>query len=154
MEQFIAKFGDHIEGIVSGFDRLVFRGTLRSLSPRRPQPGRPPIAMGMEQYLWRNQILFKDYSQHVKRISERVREASLQAFHHQGVPVQYLQSSQDKKEEIARNLARKQGIEQGLGLRSQHSGAESVVRPPRHAYGGAGAALPSALSLSDPSGRA
>jgi hypothetical protein len=108
----------------------------------------------MEQYLWRNQILFKDYSQHVKRISERVREASLQAFHHQGVPVQYLQSSQDKKEEIARNLARKQGIEQGLGLRSQHSGAESVVRPPRHAYGGAGAALPSALSLSDPSGRA
>ena len=114
MEQFIAKFGDHIEGIVSGFDRLVFRGTLRSLSPRRPQPGRPPIAMGMEQYLWRNHILFKDYGQHVKRVSERVREASLEAFRQQGLPVQYLQSSKDKKEEIARNLAQKHGIEQGL----------------------------------------
>jgi len=114
MEQFIAKFGDQIEGVLSGFDRLVFRGTLRSLSPRRPQPGRPPIASGMEQYLWKSRVLFKDYGRHVKGVSERVREASLKPFHDQGLAVKYLQSSKDDKEHLARSLAQQQGIQKGL----------------------------------------
>jgi len=33
MKQFIAKFGDQIQGTLSGFDRVVFRGSLRSLTP-------------------------------------------------------------------------------------------------------------------------
>ena len=31
MEQFIAKLGNCVEAVISGFDRLVFRGTLRRL---------------------------------------------------------------------------------------------------------------------------
>ncbi len=31
MKEFIAKFGDRIVGVLSGFDRLVFRGTLRAI---------------------------------------------------------------------------------------------------------------------------
>jgi hypothetical protein len=29
MQQFIEKYGEQIQGVVSGFDRLVFRGSLR-----------------------------------------------------------------------------------------------------------------------------
>lgn len=31
MKQFIAKFGNQIQGTLSGFDRVVFRGSLRRL---------------------------------------------------------------------------------------------------------------------------
>jgi len=32
MNEFIAKHAEGIAGVLSGFDRLVFRGTLRSIS--------------------------------------------------------------------------------------------------------------------------
>ncbi len=32
MQEFINKFRDQINGVLSGFDRLVFRGTLRRLN--------------------------------------------------------------------------------------------------------------------------
>ena len=32
MQQFIRKFGERIRGVLSGFDRLIFRGTLRRLN--------------------------------------------------------------------------------------------------------------------------
>jgi hypothetical protein len=113
MQQFIAKFGEQIEGVLSGFDRLVFRGTLRSLNIRLPQAGKPPIAIGMEQYLWNNGILFKDYGRHLKKVSEQVRQASLQAFQQAGLPVIYLPSSKDDKEQLARRLAAERNITRG-----------------------------------------
>ena len=51
MQQFIAKYQDQIQGVISGFDRLVLRGSLRRLTFQR----------GMEEYLWQNHVLFKDY---------------------------------------------------------------------------------------------
>lgn len=32
MQEFISKYRDQINGVLSGFDRLVFRGTLRRLN--------------------------------------------------------------------------------------------------------------------------
>ena len=34
MQKFIAKFGDLIQGVISGADRLVFRGSLRAIQYR------------------------------------------------------------------------------------------------------------------------
>jgi hypothetical protein len=79
MQQFIAKFKDQITGVISGFDRLIFRGVLRRLV----------YSQGMEQYLWQNQILFKKYGCHVKKVSQRIKNASLELFRRQtisGVP--------------------------------------------------------------------
>lgn len=61
------KYKDQIVGVLSGFDRLVFRGSLRRLNYGYWEQGLGAmVARGMEQYLWQNQILFKDYAQHVK----------------------------------------------------------------------------------------
>jgi hypothetical protein len=38
------------------------------------------VAKGMEEYLWQNRILFKDYQDHVKRVSEHLKKASLEPF--------------------------------------------------------------------------
>ena len=59
MEKFINKYREEIQGTLSGFDRLVFRGTLRRLNYGRWDKGlQSMVVQGMEQYLWHNQILF------------------------------------------------------------------------------------------------
>ena len=104
MHEFIAKHEEQITGILSGFDRLVFRGTLRSIAH----------AGGMKQYLWANQILLKDFGGHVERVSREIKEASLAEAASLGRPVQYLSSSQVSKEDIARGIASREGIRDGL----------------------------------------
>src|SRR5262245_18812396 len=88
---------------MSGFDRLVFRGSLRRIIFQR----------GMEEYLWQNQIRFKDYHQHVKKISERLREASVAPLRRKKLPVMYLRRSDVDKEQIARAIAAERGIRSG-----------------------------------------
>ncbi len=104
MHEFIAKHQDKITGTLSGFDRLVFRGTLRSITHEE----------GMKGYLWANQVLLKDFGSHVERVSRRLKEASLAEAEAGGRPVKYLTSSQVSKEELARGIAAKEGIREGL----------------------------------------
>ncbi len=103
MNEFTRKYAHLIAGTLSGFDRLVFRGTLRKIS----------YPFGMLGYLWANQVKLTAFGSHVDEISRRVKEAALQCVVKAGRPVQYLQSSKDDKEEMARAIARKDGITEG-----------------------------------------
>ena len=59
MQRFIEKYREQINGALSGFDRLVFRGSLRRLNYGYYEPGlKAMVAKGMEEYLWQNKILF------------------------------------------------------------------------------------------------
>jgi hypothetical protein len=60
MQEFAAKYGDKIQGVLSGFDRLIFRGTLRRIA----------YECGMQAYLWANRILLKDFGPHAQEVSE------------------------------------------------------------------------------------
>jgi hypothetical protein len=104
MHEFIAKHQDQITGTLSGFDRLVFRGHLRSI-------GHPS---GMMSYLWANQILLKNFGDHVDHITDRLKEASLAEAKRLKRPVEYLNSSQINKEEIARQILAKDKLRSGL----------------------------------------
>ena len=104
MHEFIAKHQDQITGTLSGFDRLVFRGTLRSIS----------FPDGLWHYLHANNVLFKDFGSHVDRVSRQLKDASLNEAHELGRPVRYLNSSQVSKEEIAREILSRDGIRDGL----------------------------------------
>ena len=73
MQQFIAKFKDQIQGVMSGFDRVLFRGSLRRLNHSK----------GMKWYLAENNILCKKYQDHVKDISQKLKEAVLEPFQQQ-----------------------------------------------------------------------
>ena len=104
MNKFIAKFSDQIEGVISGFDRLVFRGTLRAIA----------YELGMKTYLWHSRILLKDFGRHVEQTSQALKGAALEAARQAGRPVQFLRSSQVSKEEIARQIAARDQIHTGL----------------------------------------
>src|ERR1700680_1227313 len=114
MQQLTEKYRDQITGMLSGFDRLVFRGSLRRLNYGYWDRGMGVVvAVGMEQYLWQNQILFKDYAQHVKRVSERLKQASLKPYREQDLPVIFLRSPQVDKEKLARQIATEKKIKSG-----------------------------------------
>jgi hypothetical protein len=103
MHEFTAKYTDQIAGVLSGFDRLVFRGTLRRIS----------YPFGLMGYMWANQILLKDFGSHVQKVSEQVKAAALEKVEAAGRPVRYLYSSRDDKDKIAQAIAREYGIQEG-----------------------------------------
>jgi hypothetical protein len=114
MQEFINKYRDQINGTLSGFDRLVLRGSLRRLNYGYWDQGlQSVVAQGMEQYLWQNHILFKNYLDHVKHVSQKVKQASVKPFESRGLPVEFLRDPSANKDEIARAIATKQRVESG-----------------------------------------
>lgn len=103
MQQFIARFEDQIQGTLSGLDWVVFRGSLRRLT--HPQ--------GMKMYLIQNGILCKQYQDHVKRVSQELKEASLEPFRREQLPIRHIYDPRADKEEIARAVASERGIREG-----------------------------------------
>jgi hypothetical protein len=104
MEQFIARHQQAITGVLSGFDRLVFRGTLRLIAH----------VAGLQSYLSANHVLLKGFGAHAERVSQAVKVASMAEAERAGRPVQYLASSAVSKEDIARAIAAKDRITDGL----------------------------------------
>jgi hypothetical protein len=105
MQQFIAKLGGKINGVLCGFDRLVFRGELRALYI--------PGEGGMYQYLRSSKVLLKDFAEHVQQVSQKLKKASLALALEMGRRVQYVAPSADKNA-AARRLAEEQKVERGL----------------------------------------
>lgn len=103
MKQFIAKFESQIQGTLCGFDRVLFRGSLRRLTH----------SQGMKMYLIQNGLLCKEYMDHVKRVSLDLKEASLEPFQQQHLPVEYIRDPKADKDQIARAHAARLGIREG-----------------------------------------
>ena len=107
MEQFLSKHANAVTGTLSGFDRLVFRGTLRQLS----------YTAGLMSYLWAVQVLLKDFAGHAEALTRRLKQASEALAERAGRPLRYLASGGISKEPIAREIARTDGITKSLPLR-------------------------------------
>jgi hypothetical protein len=106
MEKFLARFGSRLSAVLSGFDRLVFRGTLLSLMREH----------GMFFHLERSGVRLLDFKAHVLEISGLVKEAVLAEAREQSRPTQYLASSRVDKEDYARRLLAEQPLQSPSGL--------------------------------------
>lgn len=104
MDRFIAKHADRITGVLSGFDRLVFRGTIRQIA----------FVDGLKRLLWNRQVLLKDFGKHAEGLTTQVKEASCRRAEQAGRPIEYLYSSRVSKEDIARKIAQRDGVRDGL----------------------------------------
>lgn len=104
MLHFTRKYGEKITGILSGFDRVVFRGVLRTLM----------YLDGMRRHLSRSDVPRREFGRHVERMTEMVKEASLAEAHRLGRPIIYLASSETRKEAVARRVLEDNPVEQGL----------------------------------------
>src|SRR5215467_2767180 len=104
MQNFIAKFGSLIQGVISGADRLVFRGSLRSIQ----------YQFGMMGYLWHKQVRLTGFGKHAEQLTDQIKEASLGEAKRLNRPVEYLNSSKIDKKKLAEEIAMRDGIENGL----------------------------------------
>lgn len=104
MKTFLHKYSADVMGVLNGFDRLVFRGTLRHIV----------YPEGMMAYLRQAEVLLKDFATHVLNVSARLKEASTRVASESSRPFIYLQSSQTNKEQAALEVARRDGVKQGL----------------------------------------
>src|SRR4030095_4510656 len=104
MKRFLERHRDRITGTLSGFDRMLFRGTLRSITHCK----------GLEIFLHSQYVLMKDFGAYVIRLSEGLVEHAKQLASEAGRPYQYLPSSKESKEELALQIAKRDRIKQGL----------------------------------------
>src|SRR5450755_4035862 len=105
MNDFISRFQDQLSGTLSGFDRLVFLGTLwrNRLS-------------GLKGYLWAHDLGAKDFGEHAEQMSKQVKEAALAPMVAAHRPVRYLNSGKDNKQQIALQIAQQDGVTEGPTL--------------------------------------
>lgn len=104
MKSFIERHGSLITGVLHGFDRLVFMGSLRSLvyAPR------------MMVYLARVGVLIKDFGSWVQDLGDQIKDAAARTARDAGRPLCYLRSSGTSKEDLAREIAQRDGVRSGL----------------------------------------
>jgi hypothetical protein len=81
-ENFLNKFGAHVTGVLSGFDRLRLRGTLRMLFD-------PKV---FEVYLGCCHVMIKNFGSFAEKLTKRVRSAAYESFERSGRHIEYLRS--------------------------------------------------------------
>src|SRR5512145_1160898 len=94
MERFVTRHQDRIAGILTGFDRMLFRGTLRSISHPK----------GAEIWLSSRHVLLKDFAPYAERLTERLKAHATQLAAQMHRPIEYLESSRLSKEERVRAI--------------------------------------------------
>lgn len=104
MKRFLDRYSDRITGVVEGFDRILFRGTFRNISNGR----------GLERFLCSQHIRFKDFGKFAERITNVVSTHAKEMAKREGREFHFLRSSQKSKEEIAREIAERNQIKEGL----------------------------------------
>ena len=102
--RFIQRFGEKITGVLSGFDRLVLRGSMRAIV----------TVEGLKRLLWHKHVLLKDFGSWTQAMTEQLKDASCRAAREQNRPIVYLPSADTDKDEVARQIAAKDGITGGL----------------------------------------
>lgn len=95
MNQFIQKYQKKVIGVLSGFDRLVLRGTLRAIS----------YTAGMMNLLYDMGVLLKDFNSYVERTTKLLKRS----FYGGGPPI-----------EQAGNLSCFQSDTQGTDCQEDH----------------------------------
>lgn len=104
MERFLTRHTDRVVAILSGFDRMLFRGTLRSIA----------YVKGLDIFLSSHRVLDKDFGTFAAGVSEHLKTHAERLAATAGRPFRYLHSPRLSKEDIAREILRRDPIAEGL----------------------------------------
>jgi hypothetical protein len=115
MKSFLHRFGAKILGLLSGFDRIRFRGTL----PRMAGTG------GLYRWLEASRILLKDFPDYAEKRTKQLRQVLEDNAAQAGRPVEYL-PGYTNKEILVQNRLQRDGVAPG-GLVCAFSTLENCV---------------------------
>ena len=103
VKSFLSRFGAFILSVLSGFDRLRFRGCSRLLCNAR----------GAKSYLYQHDLLFKDYRKHTEELTNTLVRGTEALAAAEGQQVHYLNSPNIDKETTALAIAQQRGLTTG-----------------------------------------
>jgi hypothetical protein len=104
MERFLKRHQDRIKGTISGFDRVLFRGTLRSIS----------YCNGLDKFLGSQRVLYKDFGEFAEKLSARMKTHAQAIAKKEERPFVYLGSAKWSKHDIASEIMKRDKITAGL----------------------------------------
>jgi hypothetical protein len=102
MDQFITKHADKLQGALSCFDRVLFRGYLPFFS-----------GYAMASFLKTRKVQRRDVKRFVLTQAYRLKDHARQMAAREGRPYQYF-GERTRKEDLARQVAERDGITEGL----------------------------------------
>jgi hypothetical protein len=104
MHTFLQQHLKSVTGMISGWDRLRFHGTLISICH----------AEGLSRFLSASGKFFKGFKDFALSSSQALKAAALRVAQEANRPVQYLSDPGVSKEQVARICAKQDGIKEGL----------------------------------------
>jgi hypothetical protein len=104
LKDFLLKCSDKVYGVLSGFDRMIFRGTLSHLMYEN----------GMRSHLYQRGVFLKEFKDYARHISDDLKEKSEKYTLRNDRPFFRLNMQQMEKEKKARELAEQDNINKGL----------------------------------------
>src|SRR6516165_150247 len=104
MERFLEQHGDRVVGALSGFDRILFRGTLRSIC----------YSKGMDRFLGAHRILYRDFATFSEDVTGRIIDHARRLANSKRRPYVYLQSSDVDKEALVNRIMNRSPVREGL----------------------------------------
>lgn len=103
VKSFLQQFNKQVTGVISCFDRILFKGYLPLGWPK-----------AMEGLLFQNDILIKDFGKFVEKQSQRVKQHAEGLAEKLGRPSEYLSDRRIRKDDYARQIADRDGVREGL----------------------------------------
>lgn len=104
MQSFLTRHEGKVKGVLNGFDRVRFRGTLRLLAN----------VSGLRRWLSYRSVLLKDFKVLAMELTDTIKQTTQQLADDAGRPLIYLRSSSTRKEGLAREIATSDGVTSGL----------------------------------------
>lgn len=104
MKQFVKKYDRDIIGVLSGWDRLRFRGTIRMLA----------YTGGLMGWLCERNVLLKHFKSFSMELTASLKESILAVAERAGRSVKYIASSALSKEDLVQEILRREGIAERL----------------------------------------
>jgi hypothetical protein len=104
MQEFLDRHSTDVIGALAGFDRILFRGSLLTISH----------VQGMDRLLPIFKIPFIDYEKFVLRVTSELKAHIQQYTEEQCRPIIHLDSPQQSKEEVAEKVLKRFPVREGL----------------------------------------
>lgn len=103
IKKFLEKYGNKIKGVLSGWDRLAFRGTMRYLS----------TVATLSCYLRHKGVMLKDFTPWAITMTKSIRSHCERLADDLNIEKHYLRRSSIDKEQLAREIAKERNIKTG-----------------------------------------
>jgi len=99
------RFNDKINSVITGFDRIIFKGMIRPIM----------YAAGMESFLVSRRVLNKDFKDYAIAQSKAIVESAEETTQRlTGRGITYIPSHSERKESLARDRQKENGTQKGL----------------------------------------